>query len=126
MYIFLQTSIKKQTKIEAYLYVEIINNLGENGLSYSLTDDWVALVGVKGDNGGDVYVYSGGTNAAKKITKDFNQNPIKILKNDQITVSNDNKSSLGTVNVSFYGYLAQASLASTAKDVFTQCFGGGN
>ena len=118
-------TLKKQTKIEAYLYVEIIDNLGSKDLSYSLTNDWVAL-GVKGDNGGDVYVYSGGTNAAMKITKDFNQNPIKILKDDQITVSNENKSSLGTVNVSFYGYLAQASLANTAKDVFTQCFGGGN
>lgn len=118
-------TLNKQTKIEAYLYVEIINNLGSKGLSYSLTDDWKAL-GVKGDNGGDVYVYSGGTNAAKKITKDFNQNPIKILKDDQITVSNENKSDLGTVNVSFYGYLAQASLANTAKDVFTQCFGGSN
>ena len=118
-------TLNKQTKIEAYLYVEIIDNLGSKDLSYSLTNDWKAL-GVKGAKGGDVYVYSGGTNAAKKITKDFNQNPIKILKDDQITVSNDNKSSLGTVNVSFYGYLAQASLANTAKDVFTQCFGGGN
>mgnify|MGYP003291961946 CR=1 FL=1 len=120
-------TLNKQTKIEAYLYVEIINNLGSKGLSYSLTDDWVPLgLGVKGANGGDGHVYSGGTNAAKKITKDFNQNPIKILKDDQITVTNANKSSLGTVNVSFYGYLAQASLANTAKDVFTKCFGGGN
>lgn len=118
-------TLNKQTKIEAYLYVEIINNLGSKGLSYSLTNDWVAL-GVKGDNGGDVYVYSGGTNAAKKITKDFNNDELYILKDNKITVSSENKSDLGTVNVSFYGYLAQASLASTAIDVFTQCFGGSN
>ena len=99
--------------------MEIIDNLGSKGLSYSLTDDWVAL-GVKGDNGGDVYVYS------KKITKDFNESPVYILEGNQITVTNANKSSLGEVNVSFYGYLAQASLANTAKDVFTQCFGGSN
>lgn len=118
-------TLNKQTEIEAYLYVEIINNLGSKDLSYSLTNDWKAL-GFKGAKGGDVYVYSGGTNAAKKITKNFNESPVYILEGNQITVSNENKSSLGEVNVSFYGYLAQASLANTAKDVFTQCFGGGN
>lgn len=118
-------TLNKQTQLEAYLYVEIIDNLGSKGLSYILTNDWKAL-GVKGDNGGDVYVYSGGTNAAKKITKDFNESPVYILKDNKITVSSENKSDLGTVNVSFYGYLAQASLANTAKDVFTKCFGGGN
>ena len=112
-------TLNKQTEIEAYLYVEIIDNLGSKDLSYSLTNDWNAL-GVRGDNGGDVYVYS------KKITKDFDDKKIYILKDNQITVTNANKSDLGEVNVSFYGYLAQASLANTAKDVFTQCFGGGN
>lgn len=112
-------TLKKQTEIEAYLYVEIINNLGSKDLSYSLTNDWKALE-VKGDNGGDVYVYS------KKITKDFDDKKIYILKDNKITVTNANKSDLGEVNVSFYGYLAQASLANTAKDVFTKCFGGGN
>ena len=112
-------TLNKQTKIEAYLYVEIIDNLGSNDLSYSLTDDWIAL-GVKGDNGGDVYVYY------KKITKDFNNDELYILEDDQITVNDANKSNLGTVNVSFYGYLAQADLADTAQAVYTQCFGGAN
>lgn len=112
-------TLNKQTKIEAYLYVEIINNLGSKGLSYSLTNDWKAL-GFKGAKGGDVYVYS------DKITKGFNNNELYILKDNKITVTEVNKSDLGTVNVSFYGYLAQADLADTAQAVYTQCFGGAN
>ena len=118
-------TLNKQTKIEAYLYVEVIDNLGSKGLSYSLTNDWKAL-GVKGAKGGDVYVYTGGASSAKKITKNFNQNPIKILNDDQITVTKANKSDLGEVTVSFYGYLAQAALDNTAQAVYTQCFGGAN
>lgn len=118
-------TLNKQTKIEAYLYVEVIDNLGSKGLSYSLTNDWKAL-GVKGAKGGDVYVYTGGANAAKKITKNFNESPVYILEDNEITVTKVNKSDLGTVNVSFYGYLAQADLADTAQAVYTQCFGGAN
>ena len=118
-------TITKQTEIEAYLYVEIFDTLGDNGLTYTVTADWLDL-GITGTKGGKVYVYTGGEANAKKLTNGFSENALYILQDDQITVSSENKSDLGEVTLSFHGYLAQASLAADATAVFTTCFGGTN
>lgn len=113
-----------KSKVASYLYLEIIDNANGTDLSYSLTDDWMDL-NLTGDKGGKVYVYTGGKNTAALLKEDFSDEQLFILENNQITVSKANKSSLD-VTISFYGYLAQASLADNARDVYTTCFGGGN
>ncbi|MBR5786614.1 MAG: hypothetical protein IKY41_07970, partial [Clostridia bacterium] len=117
-------TILKETDVEAYLYVEIINNLGDNnGLSYEVTTDWKKL-DIKGENNGDLYVYTGGEETAKAITKGFDTQDagLMILQDNKIAVDPVNKSSITEVSISFYGYLAQASRGNDASSVFTNCF----
>ena len=117
-------TILKETDVEAYLYVEIINNLGDNnGLSYEVTTDWKKL-DIKGENNGDLYVYTGGEEEAKAITNGFDtrNTGLMILQDNKIAVDPVNKSSITEVSISFYGYLAQASRGNDASSVFTNCF----
>ena len=113
-----------KSKVPAYLYVEVIDNLGTSGLSYGLTNDWLALE-LTGQNGGKVYVYTGGTGSAKLLDESFtHDSPIYILQGNQITVSMESTSGFN-VSLSFHGYLAQATLETDAKTAFINCFGGG-
>ena len=112
-----------KSKVPAYLYVEVIDDFGTSGLEYSLTGDWFDL-DLTGQNGGKVYVYTGGTGSAKLLDENFNVSTIYILQNNQVTVSKD--STFGfDVSLSFHGYLAQASQVLSAKTAYTTCFGGG-
>lgn len=113
-----------KSKVPAYLYVEVIDNLGASGLSYGLTNDWLALE-LTGQNGGKVYVYTGGTGSAKLLDESFtHDSPIYILQGNQITVSKESTSGFN-VSLSFHGYLAQASQLLSPKTAYTTCFGGG-
>ena len=117
-------TITGKTKVASYLYVEVIDHSNRADLSYSLTGDWMDL-DLVGAKGGKVYVYTGSGNTAALLNESFSADQLYILENNQITVSKANKSSLD-VTISFFGYLAQASLADNARDVYTTCFGGGN
>ena len=113
-----------KSKLPAYLYVEIIDGLGTSGLAYTVNNNWLDL-NLTGKNGGKVYVYTGGGTTGKLLDETFNVSPIYILENNQVTVSNAN-TSYQNVTLTFHGYLAQASLANTPKEVYEHCFGGGN
>lgn len=114
-------TVEGKSKVAAYLYVEIADS-SAGKLSYSLTDDWMAL-GLTGEHGGSVYVYTGGTSSASLLTQDFSADKLYVLQNNQISVS-QTASNVSSASLDFYGYLAQASLAENAADVFTTCFGG--
>ena len=118
-----QITLSNKSKVPAYLYVEVIDNLGASGLSYSLTSDWLDL-NRTGQNGGKVYVYTGGNDSAKLLDENFNVSAIYILQNNQVTVSKGSTSGFN-VSLSFHGYLAQASAGTDAKTAFINCFGGG-
>ena len=116
-------TITDKTNAPAYLYVEVVDELTA-GLSYTMADCWTKLEGVTGNNGGVVYVYNGGTNVGTPIDdKSEGLNKISIIKNDTITV--DDEPGLAkdqTVSLSFYAYLAQASVG-TPEVAFNTCFG---
>lgn len=113
-------SIVKKTSAPAYLYVEIVNGLADTGLSYVVnSDNWTKLDGVTGNNGGQIYVYKNGTIVTDKTT---GLEKINILKDDQVVVSDDLKlTGDTTVDLSFYSYLAQASVG-TPTEAFNTCF----
>lgn len=117
-------TISGKSKVVSYLYVEVIDNSTGADLSYSLTDKWMDL-NLIGEKGGKVYVYTDDGNSATLLKEDFSADKLFILQSNQITVNKANNPNL-EVALSFYGYLAQASLANNAKDVYTTCFGGGN
>lgn len=112
-------TITQKTNAPAYLYVEVVDELTA-GLSYTMADCWTKLTGVTGTNGGDVYVYNNGTpidNNSVGLDK------ISIIKNDVITVSDEpGLAKDQTVSLSFYAYLAQASVG-TPEVAFNTCFG---
>ena len=112
-----------KSKVPAYLYVEVIDDFGTSGLEYSLTGDWLDL-DLTGQNGGKVYVYTGGTGSAKLLDENFSVAKIEILQGNQITVSKEGRSAFA-VSLYFHGYLAQASQVLSAKTAYTTCFGGG-
>lgn len=116
-------TLSNKSKVPAYLYVEVIDNLGASGLSYGLTSDWLDI-DITGQSGGKVYVYTGGTGSAKLLDENFNVSTIYILQNNQVTVSKESTSGFN-VSLSFHGYLAQASAGTDAKTAFINCFGGG-
>ena len=50
--------ITGKTALPAYLYVEVVDNISDPAVTYSLADWWQLLAGVTGPNGGKVYVYN--------------------------------------------------------------------
>lgn len=116
-------TLSNKSKVPAYLYVEVIDNLGASGLSYGLTSDWLDI-DITGQSGGKVYVYTGGTGSAKLLDENFNVSAIYILQYNQVTVGKGSTSGFN-VSLSFHGYLAQASAGTDAKTAFIYCFGGG-
>lgn len=115
--------INQKTEVPSYLYVEVVDTLGDNGLSYDINSKWIKLDGITGINGGAVYVYSEDGEAAT-IINDQNApaGEVYILQNNTITVSDDLKLTGDTkIGLDFYGYLGQASVGDAAK-AFTTCF----
>lgn len=109
-----------KTEVAAYLYVEVVDGLGEDSpLSYELAGCW-ADTGLTGDNGGKIYVYSG-ADGAILVTDDVT---VSILKDNKIVVADDAELDADAeLALDFYGYLAQASAGDGAAAAFTACFG---
>lgn len=114
-------TITEKTNAPAYLYVEVVGGLTA-GMSYDMADCWTKLDNVTGTNGGAVYVYNSGTPIDNNST---GLSKISIIKNDVINVTdNPGLAKDQTVSLSFYAYLAQASVG-TPAEAYTACFGTG-
>ena len=117
-------TIDKKTDAPAYLYVEVVNGLGANGLSFSVNENWTKLNDVTGKNCGYVYVYMNG----KILTNDNAPGDVYILTADSngntITVS-ENLALTGNakVNLDFYGYMVQASAGTPSEALIAAGFG---
>ena len=111
-------TISEKSDVASYLYVEVVDNLGANsGLSYALTSDWTKL-DVKGANGGAVYVYKD----SMLITNENAPATVFILKDNVVTVGQDVNVGNDGVDITFYGYMAQASAGADAAAAYTACF----
>lgn len=112
-------TISEKSDVASYLYVEVVDKLGENsGLSYALTDDWTKLEGLTGVNGGAVYVYKD----SMLITDKNAPTTVSILKGNVVTVGQDVNVGEDGVDITFYGYMAQASAGADAAAAYTACF----
>lgn len=117
-------TIIEKTEVPGYLYVEVVDGLANTGLSYAMADCWAKLDGVTGKNGGAVYVYCDETknpiivtNETQGLDKIFILKNNEIVVNDTVGIAKDQ-----TVNIDFYGYLAQANAGVDAADTFSKCF----
>ena len=116
--------VVEKTEVPGYLYVEVVDGLANTGLSYAMADCWAKLDGVTGKNGGAVYVYCDETknpiivtNETQGLDKIFILKNNEIVVNDTVGIAKDQ-----TVNIDFYGYLAQANAGVDAADTFSKCF----
>lgn len=119
-----------KTDIETYLYVEVVNNLGDN-VTFEMADWFIPLLdeegrGVKGENQGTIYVY--GTSNGAKAFGTLDENYIKILKDDVVEVVDDAEKLAAIdpekgITLSFYAYLAQSSVEDgDAYKIYETCF----
>lgn len=110
-------SVTEKNDVPAYVYVEIVDATGGK-ITWEIADGWTLASGITGAKGGVVYYL------ATPIVADLA--PTDILKNNEITVVNENDLDLGDSGktIKFYGYLAQSVVNGTtdAVEVYKACF----
>lgn len=93
--------ITGKTALPAYLYVEVVDNISDLAVTYSLADWWQPLAGVTGLNGGKVYVYNETLNGS---TADMT---VQILKGNTVFVSQNLNHYGDSFSIKFHAYLLQ-------------------
>lgn len=103
-------TVTGKTSIPAYLFVEVVDKIGDGAISWKIGSAWLELEGVSGHNGGTVYVYKGNESEALKLTgENCPKDKIFVLKDNTVyvgqkLVSNGEKINDGLV---FYASLVQ-------------------
>lgn len=124
-------TITKKTDTPAYLYIEVINNLG---FSTEVDDEetlvidpanWLQIM-EKTTDGRDIYVYTTDGENPAIVTSDLNA--INIIQNKKFTVNKDTDPTTipeDGVTLKFQAFLAQASIGEEtgAAAIFNACFG---
>ncbi len=105
----------KSTHIPAYLFLEVVDNMivdkdGNKLLEYDLESFWIPTKLKTSDRGGTFYVYGNpDTKEPIEIKESHTEsNPIRILQNNEITVSQRLLSGVNTGSLTFYAYLEEA------------------
>jgi len=106
-----------KTDIPAYLFVEVVDGLGNDAISYGVRDCWLEIPG-NGKNGGTVYVYSE-NGAAKAIADASVASPVYILQSDTMVVGQELKHSASTSDIlRFYACLGETAMGDTPLKVY--------
>jgi len=101
--------IEKPNDLPVYIYVEVVDGIGNGkGISYSLPN-WTKLDDVTGLKGGAVYYYN------SEITT---SQTIYILDNNTVEVSQKLDKSIKDLHLKFYAYMYQAAAGSNAALVY--------
>lgn len=100
-------TIVGKTNVEAYLYIEVVENLGE-GMSYQLSENWLEVTGANVQNeGAKLYVYTEG-GSPKIFAGTDDDGEISLIKGDIITVPSSFKMSATDIySLDFYASLLQ-------------------
>ena len=109
-------TITNKTAAPAYLYIEVVDTLTPGIYNYAIHSQWEELTDVTGPNGGKVYVLGdeGPDNTViGTIITSTPSEPYYILANNQIVVNPNVEPSTTNETMTFYAYLAQATVATT-------------
>lgn len=107
-------TVTGKTPIPAYLFLEVVDNIPlDAGVHYLIRDHWTRMTGVTGKHGGTVYVYNNG----QILTETFPAEPVMILKNDTIYVS-QSCSLASAAPLTFHGALVEVSGSRTPAEVY--------
>lgn len=124
-------TVVNKTPIEAYLFVEVVENgdVGTDGevITYAMDSCWLKLNGVTGEHGGTVYVYNGDDADEKKLDDSIGAAwTVKLLaplaegKPETIRVSQKLITTASTGNdiLTFYATMGEAAMAATPAEVY--------
>ena len=105
-----------KTDIPASLFIEIVDEIGNEAISYKIKDCWLKLEGATGKNSGEVYVYAEG-GSAKTISSDISY--IDILERNQVVVGQNLKFKNSVSDVlSFYACLGETAMGNSPWEVY--------
>ena len=127
-------TIEGKTSIPSYLFIEVVDNLDHNVITFDIDDShWQVVQGAEPLNGGTVYVFTiDGTPAVlDDKTNDELIKSIGIIKDNTLNVTSIAKDANGndidfysspvTVDdLNFYGYLVQINTGESVSDVFNK------
>ncbi len=102
--------ITGKTSIPAYLFVEVVDKIGDDAISWEIGPAWLKLEGGSGHNGGNVYVYKGNESEALKLTdENCPEDKIYVLNNNTVYVGQKLVSNGEDINggLKFYASLVQ-------------------
>ena len=106
--------ITEKSPVEAYLFVEVVENLPDT-VTYSMASGWEELA-VSGKHGGKVYVYN------DVLDENTTADPIYILKDNLIYVSQDLLGSTEGEVMTFYACLGETAAGLDAEEVYNNTF----
>ena len=127
-------SIIGKTAIDAYLFIEVVDRVDHDIISFSLDSHWQEVSGAVPKNDGRVYVFCiDGTPAVlnDRTSKDLISS-IGIIKDDTLNVTENSIDADGktimdfysqtgvAVDLDFYGYLVQINEDESVADVFNK------
>lgn len=112
--------IRNKSSIPAYLFIEAVGT-NPDAVKYEIDSGKWKDLGIKGAHGGDVYVYTGGVSSAAVLDKNFDGQPIGLIKDNILTVS-DSYAHGESFGLDFYGYMAQTESGKDASQIFTENF----
>lgn len=95
--------ITGKTALPAYLYVEVVDNISDPAVTYSLADRWQLLADVTGPNGGKVYVYN------ETVDGSTANMSVPIIKGNTVYVGQtlDHSAAAKPFSIKFHAYLLQ-------------------
>ena len=100
-------TIENKTSIEAYLFVEVVDNTPNGAIGYTVSTDWRIVNGVTGKHGGTVYVYAKGGTLTVLDDTNTSADPIYILTDNKITVSQTLNSTETDDTLTFYAAMGE-------------------
>lgn len=108
--------IQGKTPIASYLFVEVVDTIGNDAVTWQIDGAFTELTDVVGDHGGRVFVYNG-----VLTDKNTPADPINILQNQQVKVSqhlNCDGGALTDSLLTFYVQLIQRTDDATAQQAY--------
>ena len=115
-------AISQKSAIAAYVYVEVCDNFGSDGIvAYIPSANWHRLSDVTGKNGGAVYCYSDPIVADTELPFNLTVIVSQYLKNGT-TENEDPVFPTGNLTVSYFGYMAQTASGQDAISAYCNSF----
>lgn len=115
--------ITNKTAIEAYLYVEVVDETQNEAIAWAMSKEWKLLDGVEGKGGnGTVYVYVGEGENPKPLGKTEGDMTVFLLDGNKIEVKQGLLAGENNNALTFYAAMGETALGTTPAEVYKAIF----